>query len=98
MTRVTPIAARPVASPSMGIEILFLILAIVVVAFGIGVVVVSRRKARDRRRHRLVRRGRRPPPPKIDRRDCRRGAPAPAELVEERPVETVEPVSPGVAS
>ena len=36
---------RPVGSPSMGIEILFLILAIAVVAFGIGVVVVSRRNS-----------------------------------------------------
>ena len=40
-----PSCPMPVASPSMGIEILFLILAIAVVAFGIGVVVVSRRKS-----------------------------------------------------
>ena len=37
-------SARPVASRAMGIEVVFLILAVLVVVFGIGVVVVNRRR------------------------------------------------------
>ena len=79
---------RPVASPSMGIEILFLILAIAVVAFGIGVVVVSRRKSAATQAPPA--RPARPttPPPEIEP-EAEGGADV---LVEERPVE-VEPAS-----
>ncbi len=78
----------PVASPSMGIEILFLILAIAVVAFGIGVVVVSRRKSAATQAP--PQRPARPttPPPEIEP-EVAGGADV---LVEERPVE-VEPAS-----
>ncbi len=69
----------------MGIEVIFLILAVLVVAFGIGVVVVSRRNA-----GRTVppsSRTTRPtaPPPRAD------GDDAAGTLVEERPDELVEP-------
>ncbi len=79
---------RPVASPSMGIEILFLILAIAVVAFGIGVIVVSRRKSAATQAPPA--RPARPttPPPEIEP-EAESGADV---LVEERPVE-VEPAS-----
>jgi fused signal recognition particle receptor len=67
----------------MGIEVIFLILAVLVVAFGIGVIVVSRRNA-----------GRAAPPPA---RPTRPAAPPPradgesgSTLVEERPGEIVE--------
>src|SRR6056297_3899692 len=69
----------------MGIEVIFLILAVLVVAFGIGVVVVNRRKA-----------GRTAPPPA---RPARPEAPPPragdsapgaGTLVEERPENLVE--------
>ena len=78
----------PVASPSMGIEILFLILAIAVVAFGIGVVVVSRRKSAATQAP--PQRPARPttPPPEIEP-EVAGGVDV---LVEERPVE-VEPAS-----
>ena len=74
----------------MGIEILFLILAIAVVAFGIGVVVVSRRRAAATQAP--PPRPARPttPPPEIEP-DAGGGA---GVLVEERPVEIVEPVVP----
>jgi len=69
----------------MGIEVIFLILAVLVVAFGIGVVIVNRRKAE------------RPAPPPS--RTTRPAAPPPrpegeaggGTLVEERPEEIVEP-------
>ena len=72
----------------MGIEVIFLILAVLVVAFGIGVIVVSRRNAA-------------PSAPPANRAD-RPAAPPPkspdgtaatdgATLVEERPDEVVEP-------
>ena len=78
----------PVASPSMGIEILFLILAIAVVAFGIGVVVVNRRKSAATQAP--PPRPARPttPPPEIEP-EVEGGTDV---LVEERPVE-VEPAS-----
>ncbi len=68
----------------MGIEVIFLILAILVVAFGIGVVVVNRRKVAGGAPP--TSRTTRPaaPPPKSD------GAAA-GTLVEERPDELVEP-------
>jgi len=68
----------------MGIEVIFLILAVLVVAFGIGVVVVNRRNAS--RSAPPASRTARPaaPPPRPDG-----GAPA-ATLVEERPEELVE--------
>jgi fused signal recognition particle receptor len=77
-----------VASPSMGIEVLFLILAIAVVAFGIGVIVVSRRTAASTQAPSA--RPARPttPPPKSDA-VLEAGADV---LVEEPPVE-VEPVT-----
>ncbi len=73
----------------MGIEILFLILAIAVVAFGIGVVVVSRRK--DAATKAPPARPARPttPPPQIEP-DAEGGTDV---LVEERPVGVVEPAS-----
>ena len=66
----------------MGIEIVFLILAVLVIAFGIGVVVVGRRNTADRT------------PP--NSRPVRPAAPPPRSgatgtLVEERPDELVEP-------
>jgi fused signal recognition particle receptor len=79
----------PVASPSMGIEILFLILAIAVLAFGIGVIVVSRRNSAATQAP--PERPSRPttPPPEIEP-DVVGGTDV---LVEERPVEPVEPAS-----
>jgi len=69
----------------MGIEVIFLILAVLVVAFGIGVVVVNRRNA-DRAAP-PTSRPTRPaaPPPRLD------GDAAAGTLVEERPEELVEP-------
>ncbi len=69
----------------MGIEVIFLILAVLVVAFGIGVVVVNRRNAG--RTASRPSRGVRPeaPPPRTDR-DASTGV-----LVEERPGELDEP-------
>jgi len=83
----------PVASVAMGIEILFLILAIAVVAFGIGVVVVSRRNAASTSAPPARPARPTPPPPEAaDDGDV---------LVAERPVEEVvelevepEPVKP----
>jgi fused signal recognition particle receptor len=74
----------------MGIEILFLILAVAVVAFGIGVIVVSRRNAAATQAPPA--RPARPttPPPEVEP-DARGGA---GVLVEEPPVEVVEPVRP----
>ena len=74
----------------MGIEILFLILAIAVVAFGIGVIVVSRRSAAATQAPSA--RPARPttPPPEIEP-DAEGGV---GVLVEEPPVEIVEPVKP----
>ena len=74
----------------MGIEILFLILAIAVVAFGIGVIVVSRRNAAATKAPPA--RPERPttPPPEIEP-DAEGGA---GVLVEEPPVEIAEPVKP----
>lgn len=64
----------------MGIEILFLILAIAVVAFGIGVIVVSRRNAARSTPPAARPSAPTPPPPRDD------GGPAPTgTLVEERP-------------
>ena len=82
----------PVASPSMGIEILFLILAIAVVAFGIGVVVVNRRKSAATQAP--TPRPARPTTPPLEiepdvELDVNGGADL---LVEDRPVE-VEPAS-----
>ncbi len=79
-----------IASAGMGIEVIFLILAVLVVAFGIGVVVVSRRNAA--REAPPAARPTRPtvPPPRPEE------GPGPeagggATLVEERPEELVEP-------
>ena len=72
----------------MGIEVIFLILAVLVVAFGIGVIVVSRRNAAPsappaNRADRLAA----PPPKSPDGTAATDGA----TLVEERPDEVVEP-------
>jgi len=79
-----------IASAGMGIEVIFLILAVLVVAFGVGVVVVSRRNAA--RQAPPAARPTRPtvPPPRPEE------GPGPeagggATLVEERPEELVEP-------
>ena len=79
-----------IASAGMGIEVIFLILAVLVVAFGVGVVVVSRRNAA--REAPPAARPTRPtvPPPRPEE------GPGPeagggATLVEERPEELVEP-------
>jgi fused signal recognition particle receptor len=70
----------------MGFEVVFLILAVLVVAFGIGVLVVSRRNA--------ARAARPPAPPTSpDTPPPRDGG---GTLVAERPVETVETVEPVV--
>ena len=74
----------------MGIEILFLVLAIAVVAFGIGVIVVSRRNAAATQAPpERPARPTTPPPPAEP--DATGGA---GVLVEEPPVEIVEPVEP----
>ncbi len=74
----------------MGIEVIFLILAVLVVAFGIGVVVVSRRNAA--REAPPAARPTRPavPPPRPEEGPETEGAGG-ATLVEERPEELVEP-------
>ena len=74
----------------MGIEVIFLILAVLVVAFGIGVVVVSRRNAA--REAPPAARPTRPsvPPPRPEAGRGTEGAGA-ATLVEEPPEELVEP-------
>ena len=73
----------------MGIEVIFLILAVLVVAFGIGVVVVSRRNAA--RGPAPATRAERPtvPPPRPEEGPGAEGAGG-ATLVEERPEELVE--------
>src|SRR6187200_1309763 len=70
----------------MGIEVVFLILAVLVVAFGIGVVVVNRRRtaAGTPGPQRPVAPPTRPP----------QAPGAPATLVEERPIEVEVPVEP----
>jgi hypothetical protein len=70
----------------MGIEVIFLVLAILVVAFGIGVVIISRRNAG--RGTPPMSRTTRPaaPPPRPDGGSGDTGT-----LVEERPDELVEP-------
>jgi len=70
----------------MGIEILFLILAIAVVAFGIGVIVVSRRNAAGSKPPAARPSEPTQPPPRGDD-----GAAPAGTLVEERPEELVEP-------
>ena len=72
----------------MGIEVIFLILAVLVVAFGIGVIVVSRRNAASSAPP--ANRADRPaaPPPKSPDETTATGG---ATLVEERPDEVVEP-------
>jgi len=69
----------------MGIEIVFLILAVLVIAFGIGVVVVGRRNTANRTppTSRTIRPA--APPPRPD------GEASTGTLVEERPDELVEP-------
>ena len=70
----------------MGIEVIFLILAVLVVAFGIGVVVFNRRNAARSAAPTAPPSRPAAPPPKLDDD----GAPG-ATLVEERPEELVEP-------
>jgi len=74
----------------MGIEILFLVLAVAVVAFGIGVIVVSRRNAAATQAP-PARPARPTTPPPQAEPDAPGGA---GVLVEEPPVEIVEPVEP----
>jgi fused signal recognition particle receptor len=76
----------------MGIEILFLILAIAVVAFGIGVIVVSRRRAASTSAPpaRPARPATPPPEPGVPDGDVLVAEPP----VEEAPVVEVEPVKP----
>jgi fused signal recognition particle receptor len=75
----------------MGIEVIFLILAVLVVAFGIGVLVVSRRNAAT-----SAPPGRRPaappvPPPRPTEGGADSALAAGGTLVEERPEDVVEP-------
>ncbi len=73
----------------MGIEVIFLILAVLVVAFGIGVVVLNRRNAARSGAPTAPPSRPAAPPPKLDGDGA-----AGATLVEERPEELVEPEEP----
>jgi fused signal recognition particle receptor len=73
----------------MGIEVIFLILAVLVVAFGIGVVVLNRRNAARSAAPTAPPSRPAAPPPRLDG-DGATGA----TLVEERPEELVEPEEP----